>query len=111
MGKNVDQDLETLFQLDMAERYHPLETFVCRAYSAKSNLDTLPELRWELFWHRNLEEEKLPPTRGTLLPHILHANNMSMKNKSYVMAKPVLLALEINGWDLRSEGVFGQPCA
>jgi len=40
MGKNVDQDLETLFQVDMAERYHPSERFVCMAFSAKSNLDT-----------------------------------------------------------------------
>jgi len=61
MGNNVDQDLETLFQVDTAERYHPLERFGCRAYSATSNLDTLPELTWEQFWHKNLEGEKLPP--------------------------------------------------
>jgi len=90
----------------MPERYYPLERFVCRAYSAKTNLDTLPELRRELFWHRNLEGDKLPPTRGTLLPHILHANYTSLKDKSYVMAKLVLPALEINGWDLGSEGVY-----
>jgi len=47
MGKNFDQDLETLFQVDMPERYRPSERFVCRVYSANSNLhvDTLPELR------------------------------------------------------------------
>jgi len=74
--------------------------------SAKSNLDTLPELRWELFRHKNLEGEKLPPTRGTLLPHILCTNYISVRDKSYITAKPVLLALEINGWDLGSERVY-----
>ena len=65
--------------------------------SAESNLDTLPELRWELFLHKNLEGEKLHPTRGTLLPHILCTNYMSIRDNSYAMAKPVLPALEING--------------
>jgi len=97
MGKNVDQDSETLFQVDMPQSYHPSERFVCRVYSAKSNLDTLLDLRWELFWHKNLEGEKLAPTRGTLLPHILHANYMSIRDNSYATAKPVLPALEING--------------
>jgi len=31
---------------------------------------------------------------------------MSMRDNSYAMAKPVLPALEINGWDLGSEGVY-----
>ena len=79
MSKNVDQDLKTLFQVDMPERYRPLERFVCRVYSATSNVDTLPELRWELFRHKNLEGEKFPPTRGTLSspthsPRQLHVN-------------------------------------
>jgi len=81
MDKNCDKDLETLFQVDMPERYRPLERFVCRVYSANSNLDTLPKLRWELFWHKNLEGEKLPPTRGTLLPHILCTNYISIRDK------------------------------
>jgi len=41
MDKNVDQDSETLFQVDMPERYRPSE----RVYSAKSILDTLLDLR------------------------------------------------------------------
>jgi len=106
MGKNVDNDLEILFQVDMPERYYPLKRFVCRVYSAKSNLATLPQLRRELFQHKNLKGEKLFPTRGTLLPHILCTNYISMKDKSYVMAKPVLPALEINVWDLGSERVY-----
>ena len=106
MGKNVDQDSETLFQVDMPERYCPSERFVCSVYSAQSNLDTLLDLRWELFWHKNLEGEKLPSTRGTLLPHILHANYTSMRDNSYATAKPVLPPLEINGWDLGSDWVY-----
>jgi len=33
MDKNGDKDFETLLQVDMPERYHPIEKFTCRVYS------------------------------------------------------------------------------
>lgn len=54
-----------------------LEHFVCHVYSLKGPI-SLPSLRWELFRSKNLEGEMLPPTRATLLPHILRANYMTM---------------------------------
>ena len=62
---------------NIPEMYRPIERFVCNVYSERSGLYTLPALRWELFRKKNLEGEKLPPTRGTLLPHIVRANYMS----------------------------------
>jgi len=50
-----------------------LEHFVCLVYSSKGPT-TLPSLRWELFWSKNLEGKTLPPTRATLLPHIMLKN-------------------------------------
>ena len=70
---------------NLPAQYRPLEHFVCKVYSQQSTIDALPSLRWELF----------PPTRGTLIPHILRANYMSQRDKSYITAKPVLPALEI----------------
>ncbi|KAG0717546.1 D-ribitol-5-phosphate cytidylyltransferase [Chionoecetes opilio] len=60
-----------------------VETFVCSVYSSKSLCVTLPALRWELFKVKNLEGEKLPPTRSTLKPHIQRANLMSKRDKTY----------------------------
>ena len=75
-----------------------MSSCVCKVYSQQSTIDALPSLRWELFRKKNLEGEKLPLTRGTLIPHILRASNMSQRDKSYITAKPVLPALEHNGW-------------
>lgn len=86
------------------ERFRPLERFICRVYSERSEIDTLPTLRWELFRKKNLEGEKLPPTRGTLLPHILRANYMSARDKSYISSKPQLPPLELNGWEINPDG-------
>ena len=81
-----------------------LETFVCSVY-APNGPETLPELRWELFRTRNLEGEMLPPTRASLLPHILRCNYISRRDKSYTSACPVLPPIEQNGWNLE-EGVY-----
>jgi len=54
-----------------------LERFVCRVYNPKG-ATTLPLLRWELFRSKNLKDEMLPPTRATLLPHIIRANYITI---------------------------------
>ena len=59
---------------------------------------TIPALRWELFRSRNLEAEKLPPTRATLMPHILRTNFVAMRDKSYKTSNPCLPPMEENGW-------------
>ena len=40
----------------------------------------------------------LPPTRGALLPHIMRANFMAMRDKSYPMNCPELPPIDQNGW-------------
>ena len=73
-----------------------LEHFTCST--------TLPLLRWELFRTKNLEGEMLPPTRASLLPHILCANYVTMRDKSYVTTCPELPPIEENGWSSESGG-------
>jgi len=58
-----------------------LEPIVCRVYNQKG-LKTLLSLRGELFRSKNLEGEMLPPVRAALLPHILRANYITMRDKS-----------------------------
>ena len=70
-----------------------LETFVCKVYAQKSSTWILSELRWELFRSTNLESEMLPPTVGTLIPHVQRVNY-----SGYTSPHPSLLNLGGNGW-------------
>ena len=47
----------------------------------------------------------LPPTRTTLMPHIMRTNFVCMRDKSYVSPKPNLPSLQNNGW-LLEEGCY-----
>ena len=42
----------------------------------------------------------LPPTRAALLPHIIRANYVTMRDKSYLTDYPELPPIEENGWNL-----------
>ena len=75
-----------------------LEHFACHVYSSKGPT-TLRLLRWELFLSKNFEGEMLPPTRAALLPHILHANYVTMRDKSYLTNCPELPPIEENRWN------------
>ena len=81
----------------------PIERFFCNVYCERSDLVTLPALRWKLFRKKNLEGEKLLPTRGTLQPHIVRTNYMSMRDKSYISVMAKLPPLEQNGSEVRSD--------
>ena len=89
----------------LPERYKAIEKFVCDVYS-RSNKDSVPELRWELFRKKTLEGEKLPPTRGALLPHMARANYMAMSDKSYIASQAELPELEQNGREVTLDGGF-----
>ena len=89
---------------ELPDEVKPLENFVRSVYSS-TGPKTLPDLRWELFRLKNLEGEKLPPTRGALLPHIMQANYISMRDKMYTTSHPNLPPLEDNGW-LLEEGKY-----
>ena len=82
----------------MPAKFQSLETFVCMVYAPKHSTQTLPKARWELFRAKNLESEMLPPTRGTLIPHIQRANFLAMRDKGYTSLHPWLPNLEDNGW-------------
>ena len=86
-----------------------IEEFVCEVYSSNGPL-TLPELRWELFRSRNLEGELLPPTRASLLPHIIRVNYVSMRDKSYTRICPILPPIEENGWTMEGNMYIPMRC-
>ena len=52
-----------------------LASFVCAAYCPKGiEISGIPELRWYLFCKHMAESNRLPPTSGALIQHILRAH-------------------------------------
>ena len=87
----------------LPEPVQPLERFVCLVYKLNRGPYLLPQARWELFRTRNLESEMLPPTRGTLLPHIQHTSFVCSMNKAYVTTHPPEHPMEEHGWEKKEE--------
>ena len=92
----IDQIPQQLNDEDLPPQVKALEAFVCKVYSS-SGLTSIPALRWELFRSKNLEGEMLPPTRAALLPHLMRANYMAMRDKTYPIRSPNLPQLNKMG--------------
>ena len=75
-------------------------------YANNSKCTTVKELRWELFRCKNLEPEKLPPTLGSLKPHIQRANLISLIYRGYKCPLPNMPPLTDNGWEKLSDGTI-----
>lgn len=89
----------------------PLEKFTCNAYSnTPSSPDNIPDLRLHLFRTKNYEGENLPPTRGSLLPHITRVNLICMRDKSYKLTCPDLPPPEDNGFKLVGDSYMPIMC-
>ena len=90
-----DDPIVSTFQLlgERVLRSHELVDGVCSVYSP-GGATTIQVLHWELFRSRNLEGEKLPPTRATLKPHVIRTNIVTMMDNSYATPHPYLLPLE-----------------
>ena len=93
----------------LPEWLQPLEGFVCQVYKSHGP-KTLPALRWELFRTKNLEGEMVPPTRASLLPHLVRANYITMRDKSYVVTHPHLPPVSENGWTLEDDVIIPVHC-
>ena len=110
---NLDPALSLIYTLvegELPSKVKPLEKFVCHVYCATGTITEVPKLRWELFRSKNLEGEKLTPTRGALLPHILRANYISMREKLYTGSYPTLLELQDNGWIVEDNKYLPVKC-
>lgn len=55
-----------------------IEAFVCQLYEPGTTLVDVGDLRWRLFTKKQLEGQKLPPTRGALHQAIARAHFQAM---------------------------------
>jgi hypothetical protein len=99
----------SLINDELPPEISPLEQFTCKVY-CKQGPESLPQLRWHLFQSKNSEGAMLPPTRAALLPHIVRANYISTRDKSYVTPRPQLPHIEENGWQVKEEKFLPIHC-
>ena len=77
-----------------------LERFVCLLLQYKSTVYTkVKDLRWFLFSNRSAEGEQLPPTVGSLMPHIQRAHYITMIWKKADESQRILPSPSDYGWN------------
>ena len=54
------------------------EAFVCQLYESGTTVVNVGDLTWKLFTNKQLETQKLPPTRAALHEAIAHAQFQAM---------------------------------
>ena len=107
----VPIDSDNLLRCYIPTEFLPLETFTCLVYSnSKTSIRTLKELRWDLFRTKVMKGEKLPPTRGTFIPHLKRANYTSWRDKSYRVPNPDPPPIDGNGWTVRNNIYVLERC-
>ncbi len=74
-----------------------LERFVCLLYRSKTHTK-VNALRWFLYSNRQAEGESLPPTSGSLTPHILRAHYIAMIWMQACESQPSLPSPTDYGW-------------
>ena len=75
-----------------------IETFVCQLYEPGSTVVDVGDLRWKLFTKKQLEAQKLPPTRGALHEAIARAHYQAMMWRQDNITHPQLPPATTYGW-------------
>jgi len=72
-------------------------------YAKTSKLQKIDTLRWQLFQRKNLEGERLPPTLGSLIPHVKKDNLIVTISKGYRQPQLSIPPLQENGWEKNTD--------
>lgn len=92
-----------------------VEAFICRVYQSHTSTKSLADLRWSMFTAKQALAEKLPPTRGSLIPALKRANFQALVWSKDDEPNPVIPNPVDHGWCIE-EGVLTpvmceEPCA
>lgn len=85
-----------------AETESAMELFVCQLYQPGTATTTVRDLRWRLFSRKQLEAQKLPPTKGVLHEAVCRAQFQAMVWHQAHVPNPKLPSATDYGW--RAEG-------
>ena len=90
--------LGTTEQLE-ADTESAIEAFVCQLYEPGTTVVDVGDLRWKLFTKKQLEAQRLPPTRGALHEAIARAHLQSMVWYQADIPHPQLPPATEYGWN------------
>jgi len=86
-----------------------IETFVCQLYEPGTTVVDVGDLRWKLFTKKQLEAQKLPPTRGALHEAISRAHYQAMVWYQDDIPHPQLTPATNYGWKEEGDGLVPVP--
>ncbi len=86
-----------------------LEQLVCLVYG-QQGLSTVGTARWALFSKKGYEAEKLPPTKGALIPHIYRARFFTIIARGYSTAEPIVPVITECGWEEKDGKIIPEKC-
>jgi len=86
-----------------------IETFVCQLYEPGSTVVDVGDLRWKLFTKKQLEAQKLPPTRGALHEAIARAHYQAMVWRQDNIPHPQLPPATTYGWKEEGDTLVPVP--
>jgi hypothetical protein len=97
---NLFQALESLGTSEVVndEICSEIEAFICRVYQCNTNIKTLNSLRWWMFTSKQSLGDKLPPTKGSLMPAINRANFQAMVWAQDDQCRPTVPSPVGHGW-------------
>jgi len=86
-----------------------IEAFVCQLYAPGTATVHVGDLRWKLFSKKQLEAQKLPPTRGALHEAITRAHYQAMVWYQDDMPHPQLPPATSYGWKKEGDRLVPIP--
>ena len=100
--------LETREELGV-DTERDIETFVCQVYEPGTTVVDVVDLRWMLFSKKQLEAQKLPPTRGALHEAIARSHYQAMVWYHSDIPHPQLLPATRQGWKEEGDRLVPVP--
>jgi len=86
-----------------------IEIFVCQLYEPGTTVVDVGDLRWKLFTKKQLEAQKLPPTREALHEAISRAHYQAMMWYQDDIPHPQLPPTTNYGWKEEDDGLVPVP--
>ena len=86
-----------------------IEAYVCQLYEPSATITNVGDLRWKLFTKKQLEGQRLPPTRGALKEAIARAHYQAMAWYQDNVPEPQMPPATEYGWKAEGDRLVAIP--
>ena len=87
-----------------------IEQYTCRIHQFNTNSSSLSELRWFLFTLKQINGERLQPTRDSVIPAVKSANFQSLIWEQDERPDPVIPSPQGYGWSIEDGQFVPDKC-